>query len=131
MVNVKKSDTMSIVGRLNVRAAKKIFSCEPHRVNAKVLEGAVLKYVKALLADNSLVKELVRETEKYHAQNPNKKQIDRLKSLIYGYYSQLEAISERLSQLPKSVSPKFFFAQMEKLEKSKTEALNRDLKVQI
>ncbi|OQW52459.1 MAG: hypothetical protein A4S09_17485 [Proteobacteria bacterium SG_bin7] len=102
---------------------KKIFTCDPHRVNAQVLEGVVLEKVKELLNQPDLSRDLVFETGKYHSRNPNKKQIDRLKALVYGYNSQLEAISERLSQLPKSVSPSFFFAQMEKLEKNKQDAL--------
>ena len=45
-----------------------------------------------------------------------------MKAEYYGYTSQLDALAERLSQLPKSVSATPIFKQMEKVEKLKKEA---------
>ena len=43
-----------------------------------------------------------------------------LKSQVYGFSSQLEALAERLSQLPKFVSVSPIFKQMEKVKEAKT-----------
>ncbi|MBK9293319.1 MAG: recombinase family protein [Oligoflexia bacterium] len=100
---------------------QKIFKCDPHRVLAKVLESFVLKKIEELMTQKEFAYALVKEASEFHEKGSAKKQIERLKSNVYGYNSQLEAMAERLSQLPKNVSPKPIFIQMEKIEKLKEE----------
>ena len=107
--------------------SEKIFKCSPHRVNANTLESFVLGKATDLLTQSSFAKELIQEANEAHEKGSAKKQIDRLKSLLYGYNSQLEALAERLSELPKTISPKPIFQQMEKLENLKAETV-KDIK---
>ncbi|MCC7441209.1 MAG: hypothetical protein IT285_06235 [Bdellovibrionales bacterium] len=58
---------------------------------------------------------------KLHEANPERKEAERLKAKLYGINSQLEAVAERLTQLPKSVSAAPIFKQMERLESAKRE----------
>lgn len=106
----------------NSTLTSKIFQCDPHRVLAKKLEPFVFERVRALLGSEKLASELIQEANAAFEKGSPKKEVERLKASIYGYNSQLEGLAERLGQLPKSVSPKPLFTQMEKLEAFKREA---------
>ncbi len=103
----------------NSALTEKIFKCEPTRILGNKLESVVLEQLKLLLGSKETSKELLQEAVLAFEKGSPKKQIDRLKASVYGYNSQLEALAERLGQLPKSVNPKPFFLQMEKIEKQK------------
>ncbi len=100
---------------------EKIFRCEPRRISANKLEAFMIEKVHELMSSSDFARKLVIEANQAHAENSAKKQIERLKSLVYGYNSQLEAMAERLAQLPKTVSAKPIFHQMEKVENLKAE----------
>ena len=105
----------------NSTLSKKLLTCTPHRVLAKKLEPVVWDEVKKIIVDQTFARNLLTEAiEAYHNQSDLKEK-DNLKAKIHGYSSQLDAIAERLTQLPKSVSPTPFFKQMEKLERLKKE----------
>jgi site-specific DNA recombinase len=101
--------------------SKKIFKCEPHRVLAKKLEPLVWDEVKKLLMHPKAVRELCEEAKQIHGKHSLTKERERLKAQVYGWNSQLDALAERLSQIPKSVSPTPIFKQMEKLESLKVD----------
>lgn len=88
--------------------------------------------IQDLLNNDILAKELVEEATRAYAENSREKEMQRLKAQIYGCNSQLEALAERISELPKSASAKTFYVQMEKVEKAKGEyeAKIRDLEAQ-
>jgi site-specific DNA recombinase len=108
----------------NSTLTKKTFSCAPHRVQAKILEPVVKEQVRSLLFHESTVRALLEEANLVHAQNQDGKEIKTLKSKLCGFDSQLGALAEHLSKLPKSVSPAPIFKQMERIEelKAKTAA---------
>jgi len=60
-----------------------------------------------------------------HDTSSVKIEIDKLKAKICGYKTQLEVLTERLSDLPSSVSPTLIFNQMEKITKLKQEEESR------
>ncbi len=103
----------------NSTLTEKIFKCDPTRVLGHRLESLVIEKVKLLLMSKEVAKELINEAVLSFEKGSPQKQMDRLKASIYGYNSQLEGLAERLSQLPKSVSPKPIFTQMEKIERLK------------
>ncbi len=51
-----------------------------------------------------------------HDENPTRKEQERLKAKVFGLSSQLDALAERLSELPKTISAKPIYQQMERIE---------------
>ncbi len=110
----------------NSTLSQKTFDCgAPRRFLAKKLEGVVLNEVEKLVTTQSFAKELLAEAKKVYETSQGLREWERLKAQIYGYTSQLEALAERLSQLPKTVSAAPVFKQMEKLESAKAQAEER------
>jgi hypothetical protein len=68
-----------------------------------------------------MVDEMRNEIEARSKNDEGMKERSRLKAKISGLNSQLDAWTERLSMLPKAVSPAPFFKQMEKIELLKVE----------
>lgn len=98
---------------------KKTFTCEPHRVLAKKLEPVVMENVKRLLFERKFAEELLEEANRLYAKDEGNSELEKLKAKFYGINSQTEALTERLSQIPKSVSAVPIFKQMERLEANK------------
>jgi len=105
----------------NSYLTKKIFACDPHRVPAKKLELLVVEKVKELLQKPEIFEELTKSFERMDRKNPIQKERERVESQIHGLTSQLDALAERLSILPKGVSASPIFKQMEKIEIRKAE----------
>ena len=101
------------------------FKCDPHRVPATKLEKVVLDHIHNLIKSPKLIRGIVEEAQKIHAEDGGQKEMKRLQIKVSGYNSNLEALVERLSELPKGVSASIIFNQMEKLEIAKKEALDK------
>ncbi len=96
---------------------KKVFDCgNPRRFPANKLEPMIIEEVQKLISGSKFSKELLLEAKKVHEGSHGVKEMERLKARLYGYSSQIDALAERLSQLPKKVSANPIFKQMEKLE---------------
>ena len=107
----------------NSTLTKKTFDCGgQRRFLARKLEELVLSEVERLITHGSFARELLLEAQKVHQACQGIQETQRLKAQVYGFSSQLEALAERLSQLPKSVSATPIFKQMERVEKAKTKA---------
>jgi site-specific DNA recombinase len=99
---------------------KKTFKCSPHRVLAKKLEPLVIEKVEELLFNETFSKHLF---EKLKLKNENTgvgSEVNSLKSKLYGISSQVDALVERLSELPKGVSARPIYKQMKSLEERKS-----------
>lgn len=101
---------------------KKTFDCNPTRVPAKKLEPLVLDKVTELITDKDFSKRLLDKVKSIHQENPKASMERSLQSKIYDLNSQLDALAERLSELPKSISAAPIYKQMEVIENRKTEA---------
>lgn len=101
--------------------SKKMFKCDPHRVPAKKLEPFVQEKFRRLVTEKSFMKAILEKVRAKHEENPLRKDEERLKAKIFGVNSQIEALAERLAELPRSVSPGPIFRQMERLEEIKRE----------
>ncbi len=95
---------------------KKRFHCEPHRIPAKKLEPLVWSKISEFMTDPAAMKALLVKVRKHHEQNPERKDIERIKVKIMSIESQIDVLSERLAELPKSVSAAPIYKQMEKLQ---------------
>lgn len=110
---------------------KKLFKCEPHRVPQKRLEPAVWQEVVKFITDPSFIKTMMTEVRSLHDGDPGQREKERLKAKLYGINSQIDAVAERLTQLPKNVSATPIFKQMEKLEVAKKEIEESLAKVKV
>lgn len=100
---------------------EKIYPCSPMRVQAAKLEPVVWGAAKDFLLKSEFFAEIILEAKSLSELDSPKKEIERFQNKVYGINQQLEALSERLGLLPKSVSPKHVFDQMEKLSLEKAE----------
>ncbi len=101
--------------------------CDPVRVLANKLEPVVWGAVKDFLLVPEFFSEILLEAKSLSELNTPKKEIERKLNKIYEINMQLDALSERLGLLPKSVNPKHVFDQMERLSLQK-QSLETDVK---
>ena len=69
-----------------------------------------------MVTDTPFMHLMFEKVQKLHQENPFLKDRERLKSKVIGVQSQIEVLAERLSELPRSVSPQPIYRQLEKLE---------------
>ncbi len=94
----------------------KVNNCEHQRILAHLAEPVVWREVRRFITSADLAKEMLVEAQEFKSTQKKGSEKDRLKNKCLGVASQLEALVERLSLLPVSVSPTPIFKQMEKLE---------------
>ncbi len=95
--------------------------CDPQRVLAEKLEPIVWKAVKDFLLVPEFFTEILLEAQTQSELQTPKQEIERKQNKIYEINMQLDALTERLGLLPKSVNPKHVFDQMERLSLQKDE----------
>ncbi len=100
--------------------------CDPQRVLAEKLEPIVWKAVKDFLLVPEFFTEILLEAQNQSELQTSKQDIERKQNKIYEINMQLDALSERLGLLPKSVNPKHVFDQMERLSVQK-DGLEKDV----
>jgi site-specific DNA recombinase len=98
---------------------KKEFPCNPNRVLAKKLEPLAWEKVEQLLKDPAVAKELIESAHALHHIKDTTQERDRAKKQIAVLTQQLEALAERLAELPKTISASPIYKQMERLEQLK------------
>jgi hypothetical protein len=113
--NTKRDATLS----------KKQFHCNPHRVPSRKLDPLVWEKAVAFITDPTFMNQVLTKIRKHHGENPHQKDRERLRAKISGVSTQVDALSERLSELPKTVSAAPIYKQMEKLQQLKAEYENQ------
>ena len=101
--------------------ASETFKCDPHRVSASKLETGVLDNIRFLLENKKFAESVIEEGHRLHKKDNSHKKIRNLQNKISGFNSNLDALTERLAELPKDVSASLLYKQMGKLEKAKKE----------
>ncbi len=99
----------------------KVNNCEHQRILARLAEPVVWQEVRRFITSTEVAKEMLSEAQDFKSKQKKGSEKDRLKNKSLGVASQLDALAERLSLLPTSVSPTPIFKQMEKLEAIKIE----------
>ena len=99
--------------------SKKTFACEPHRVLAKKIEPVVWEDVKKLLTDPEYARMIFEEAKSKSENFSKKAEIEKIKAKLASLENQIEATTERVSELPKGVNAKTFYDQILKLQKTK------------
>jgi hypothetical protein len=95
---------------------KVAFDCNPYRVPAKKLEPAVWEEILKLIHRPEIGVGILAEAEALHARKKKSGERVRIEGKVQGLQSQLEALAERLAQLPKNVPASLIYQQMEKLQ---------------
>jgi len=101
--------------------SKKILRCEPHRIPSAKLEPVAWEKLTEFVTDSSFVARVLEKVRAHHAENPHRKEMERFRAKIMGVNSQLDALSERLAEIPKGVSAGPIYKQMEKLQMANEE----------
>jgi hypothetical protein len=100
--------------------SKKTFSCEPNRILAKKIEPIVWSDIRRMLMDESYARLIFEEAKaKYSGNDTHAKEMEKLKNKISSLQSQIEATTERITELPKGIDAKSFYAQLLKLQEHK------------
>ena len=102
--------------------SKKILECNGRkRYSANKLEKLVVGEVKKLITREKFAKSLLEKAKALHKSCKGGREENSLKQKASGYSSQLDALAERLAELPKSVSAGPIYKQMEKIEALRSE----------
>lgn len=109
--------------------SKKLFKCDPHRIPARKVEPLVWAELEKFLNSEGFVTSLIDKVKEMNAENDDQNERKKLKARLGGLNSQMDALAERLTILPKSISPVPLFKQMEKLEEAKNELEEKLLKI--
>ena len=118
-IHVDKLLTRHLATKRNAGLSKDLLTCEPKRVLASKIEPLVWQEVVKFLTTPKMLDGMRAEITKKSNGDKGLKERERIKAKISGLNSQLDALTERLSMLPKTVSPLSFFKQMEKIEAMK------------
>ena len=99
--------------------AKKIFACELHRIQAKVLETFVWQDVLLLLTEKAYAEKILDKAKVLYQVNSGIGELTRIRGKIRDFDAQIEALAEHLSKIPKGVSPTAIFGQMKIIEEGR------------
>lgn len=100
--------------------SKKTFSCEPNRILAKKIEPIVWSDIRRMLLSPDYARIIFEEAKaKYSGGDIQAKEIEKLKGKIANLQSQIEATTERVTELPKGIDAKSFYDQILKLQEYK------------
>jgi Recombinase zinc beta ribbon domain len=99
----------------NSTLSKKVFDCKPARVPAKIAEELVMEKVKLLISSEQFAKDLFTQAKSQLGQNIAEKDLDRCRQRSYGLNSQIEALAERIANLPSDVPPEPLYRQLAKI----------------
>jgi hypothetical protein len=113
----------------NSTLSSEVLKHNPHRVPAKKLEPIVLKAIKNLFSNENLAKKLFEKSKTNQTKDSKHKEIKSLKTKVYGLSSQLDALTERLAELPTNVPAKPIYDKMSSIQdfKIKTEEQLKNL----
>ncbi|MCB0413224.1 MAG: recombinase family protein [Bdellovibrionales bacterium] len=112
--------------------SKELLECSGRkRYSATKLEELVVGEVKKLITSPKFAKSLLEKAKEVHEGSKAIKEEENLKQKLFGFNSQLDALAERLSELPKSVSAVPIYKQMERIEEEKSgvQKTLKDLKI--
>ncbi|MGZ6311385.1 MAG: recombinase zinc beta ribbon domain-containing protein, partial [Bdellovibrionota bacterium] len=95
---------------------KVAYDCRPLRYPARLIEPIVWAEVEKILSDSEFAQDLVIEAKRKFETKTRGSEEELFKNRIHNLKSQLDALAERLSQLPKGVPAEPIYRQMERLE---------------
>ncbi len=108
---------------------KKLITCNPHRFSGDTVEKRVWASIEDVLNNPKVAKEIVKQAQLEHSERGVGHEEDRFKNRIDHLTGQLNALSERLSELPADLDASPIYKQMKKISLAKRENEDRLLEV--
>lgn len=109
--------------------AKQIYDCHPHRFPGEVVETKVWEAVLDLLKNPKIAEEIITKAHLEHKKRDYSYEEEKLKNKLYQLQGKLNALTERLSELPKEVDATPIYQQMKKIGQDKVELEKKILEV--
>ncbi len=103
----------------------KQFQCNPIRIPSRKLDPLVWEKTVAFVTDPIFMGQVLEKVRKHHGNNPRQKDRERINAKIRSIQTQVDALAERLSELPKNVSAGPIYKQMAKLQEVMAEYENQ------
>lgn len=108
--------------RRNYCKTEAMHNCKsPTRFNAEKVHELVLEKISELLSDEKRAMNLLNRAHKLDKKDPVKADIRRFQNRRSNIDRKLEAITERITELPKEISAKSLYTKMEQLQKQRDE----------
>lgn len=101
---------------------KKVFACNPNRIQAKIIEKYVWEKIEELLTMPEVAQSLIEQAKSEHESQVHVTEMDKIRNKVRGVEEQIEALAEHLSKIPKGINPTPVFSQMQRLETIKAES---------
>lgn len=105
----------------------KICDGNHHRIQAVKIEPLIWKDVADFLTGN-LAKELIAQAKSTSPNDPVKSRREKLEAAAAKVAAQIEALAERIAELPKGIDPQSLYGQLQRLQANK-EAIATELAV--
>ena len=90
--------------KIQAMLSKQIYACQPHRFPGAVAEEKVWREVERILSGEMLAEAFLKEAKKALINGETRQEEGRVKTKIYQITAQIDALTSRLSELPKDIS---------------------------
>lgn len=109
--------------------AKQIYDCHPHRFPGEVVETKVWEAILELLKNPAIAEEIIKQAHNEHKKRDYSQEEQVLKNKTYQLQGKLNALTERLSELPSEMDATPIYQQMKKISADKMELEQKILEV--
>jgi site-specific DNA recombinase len=106
----------SRITKMKGTLAKQIYDCQPHRFAGEVVETKVWEAVIELLQTPTIACEIIKQAKLEHGARDYSQEVQTLKNKQYQLQGRLNALTERLSEMPKEMDAGPIYEQMRKIQ---------------
>lgn len=106
-----------------------IYQCRPHRFPGEIVETKVWEAVEELLKKPLIAQEIIEASHMEHGKLDYSREEEKLKNKVYQLQGRMNALTERLSELPVEMDAAPIYQQMQKIALDKKELEERILVV--
>ena len=97
------------------------YQCRPHRFPGEIVETKVWEAVEELLRNPMIAKEIITQAKIEHSRVDYSQEEEKLKNKVYQLQGRMNALTERLSELPVEMDAAPIYQQMQKIAETKKE----------
>lgn len=117
------------VNKVQGTLTKQLYACQPHRFPGEVVEQKAWSAVEELMSSPAVAKVIMEQAQREHSKLDFNHEEDRLRNKVYANQGQLNALTERLSEIPTDVDATPIYNQMKKIGITKKELEEKILMV--
>ena len=97
------------------------YQCRPHRFPGEIVETKAWEAVEELLRNPLIAEEIILQAKMEHARVDYSQEEEKLKNKVYQLQGRMNALTERLSELPVEMDAAPIYQQMQKIAETKKE----------